>query len=90
MGLEGMSPVRLEMGPVRERDRVQSRMSLKSLSQGRNNNLLGTRKGRGHKHGNGHGQHFEQQKQGGRHERGRHAKGESATGESARVCNELI
>lgn len=76
-GLEGMSPVRLETGPGRERDRDQSRTSLKSLSPGRDNNLLGTRKGRRHKHGNGHGQHFEQQKQGSRHERGRHGKGES-------------
>lgn len=74
MGLEGMSPVRLETGPGRERDRDQSRMSLKSMSPGRDNNLLGTRKGRGHKHG----QHFEQQKQGSRHDRGRHGKGESA------------
>lgn len=86
-GLEGMSPVRLETGPGRERDRDQGRMSLKSLSPGRDNNLLGTRKGRGHKHGNGHGQHFEQQKQGGRHDRGRHGKGESedsvAAGSSA-------
>lgn len=74
-GLEGMRPVRLETGPGRERDRDPSQ---KSLSPGRDNNLLGTRKGRGHKHGNGHGQHFEQQKQGSRHDRGRHGKGESA------------
>lgn len=73
-GLEGLSPVRLESGPGRERDRDRGRMSVKSPSLGRDNDLLGMRKGRGHKHGNGHGHHFEQQKQGGRHDRGRHGK----------------
>lgn len=78
VGLEGLSPVRLESGPGRERDRDRGRMSVKSPSLGRDNDLLGMRKGRGHKHGNGHGHHFEQQKQGGRHDRGRHGKGERA------------
>ncbi|XP_029006265.1 draxin [Betta splendens] len=61
-GLEGMSPVRLEMGPGRERDRA--RMGAKSPSQ---NHLLGTGKGRGHGH------HSEPRRQGGRH-KSRHAK----------------
>lgn len=74
-GLESLSPVRLEMGPGRDRDRV--RMSMKSPSQGRENDLLGTRKGRGHGHGNGHGHHFEHRRQGSRHDKGRHGKGES-------------
>ncbi|XP_074530258.1 draxin [Halichoeres trimaculatus] len=73
MGLESLSPVRLEMGPSRDRDRV--RMSVKSQSQGRENDLLGSRKGRGHGHGNGHGHHYEHQRQGGRREKGRHGKG---------------
>lgn len=75
-GLEGLSPVRLEMGPGRDRDRV--RMNLRSPSQARENQLMGTRKGRGHGHGNGHGHghHFEHRRQGGRREKGRHGKGE--------------
>uniref|UniRef100_A0A3P8U174 Draxin n=1 Tax=Amphiprion percula TaxID=161767 RepID=A0A3P8U174_AMPPE len=72
-GLEGLSPVRLEMGPGRDRDRV--RMGVKSPSQTRENNLLGTRKGRGHGHGNGHGHHFEHRRQGSRRDKGRHRKG---------------
>lgn len=79
MGLESLSPVRLEMGPGRDRDRV--RMGMKSPSQARENDLLGTRKGRGHGHGNGHGHghghHFENRRQGSRHDKGRHGKGES-------------
>ena len=63
-GLESLSPVRLEMGPGR--DRV--RMSMKSPSQGRENQLLGTRKGRGHGH------HFEH-RQGSRRDKERHGKG---------------
>lgn len=74
-GLEGLSPVRLEMGPGRDRDRDRART--KSSSLVRENDLLGTRKGKGHRHGNGHGHHFEHQKQGGRHDRGRHGKGET-------------
>lgn len=70
-GLESLSPVRLEMGPGRDRDRP--RMSMKSPQQARDNDLLGTRKGRGH----GHGHHFEHRRQGSRHEKGRHGKGES-------------
>lgn len=73
-GLESLSPVRLEMGPGRDRDRV--RMSMKNPSQARENDLLGTRKGRGHGHGNGHGHHFEHRRQGSRREKGRHGKGE--------------
>ncbi|KAG7226715.1 hypothetical protein INR49_014063 [Caranx melampygus] len=75
-GLEGLSPVRLEMGPGRDRDRV--RMNLRSPSQARENQLMGTRKGRGHGHGNGHGHgqgHFEHRRQGSRREKGRHGKG---------------
>ncbi|XP_069005964.1 draxin [Embiotoca jacksoni] len=76
-GLEGLSPVRLEMGPGRDRDRV--RMSMKSPSQPRENHLLGTRKGRGHGHGNGNGNgnghHFEHRRQGSRRDKGRHRKG---------------
>ncbi|KAM8756824.1 draxin isoform 1-T4 [Acanthopagrus schlegelii] len=72
-GLESLSPVRLEMGPGRDRDRP--RMSMKSPQQARDNDLLGTRKGRGHGHGNGHGHHFEHRRQGSRHEKGRHGKG---------------
>lgn len=60
-GLEGMSPVRVEMGPVRERDR--GRVS--------HNNLLGTRKGRGH--GNGQERHMEHRRHGGH--KGKHGKG---------------
>lgn len=70
-GLEGLSPVRLEMGPGQDRHRV--RMSMKSPSQARENHLLGTRKGRGHGHGNGH--HFEHRRQGSRRDKGRHGKG---------------
>ncbi|XP_022617158.1 draxin [Seriola dumerili] len=74
-GLEGLSPVRLEMGPSRDRDRV--RMSMRSPSQGRENQLMGTRKGRGHGHGSGHGHghHFEHRRQGSRRDKGRHGKG---------------
>lgn len=60
-GLEGMSPVRVEIGPVRDRER--SRMS--------HNNLLGTRKGRGH--GNGQEHHMEHRKHKGH--KGKHVKG---------------
>lgn len=74
-GLEGLSPVRLEMGPGRDRDRDRART--KSSSLARENDLLGTRKGKGHRHGNGHGHHFEHQKQGGRHDGGRRVKGET-------------
>ncbi|TKS70802.1 Draxin-A [Collichthys lucidus] len=48
---------------------------LESLSPARENDLLGTRKGRGHGHGNGHGHHFEHRRQGSRREKGRHGKG---------------
>ncbi|CAN9511970.1 unnamed protein product [Ophioblennius macclurei] len=72
-GLEGLSPVRLEMGPGRERDR--GRTSVKGSSETRENQLLGTRKGRGHGHGHGHGQHFEHRRQGSRRDKGRHRKG---------------
>ncbi|XP_013871485.1 draxin [Austrofundulus limnaeus] len=68
-GLEGLSPVRLEMGPGR--DRV--RLSVKSQSQAQENQLLGTRKGRGH--GNGHGHSSEYKRQGSRRDKMRHRKG---------------
>ncbi|KAM9758984.1 draxin isoform 1-T2 [Menidia menidia] len=71
-GLEGLSPVRLEMGPGREKDRA--RMGLKSPAKGRENQLTGTPKGRGH--GNGH--HLEQRRHGSRREKGRHRKGFSS------------
>ncbi|KAM6927352.1 draxin [Xenentodon cancila] len=72
-GLEGLSPVRVEKGPGRDRDGV--RMSMKSLSQVRENQLLGTRKGRGNGHGNAYGQHVEHRRQGSRRDKGRHRKG---------------
>ncbi|KAI4827079.1 hypothetical protein KUCAC02_030505 [Chaenocephalus aceratus] len=70
-GLESLGPVRLEMGPGRDR----ARMSGKSQAQSRDNQLLGTRKGRGHGHGNGHGHHFEHRRQGSRRDKERHGKG---------------
>ncbi|XP_047440274.1 draxin [Mugil cephalus] len=74
-GLEGMSPVRVEMGPGRDRDRV--RVNMKSPSHVRENQLQGTRKGRGHGNGNGHGHghHSEHRRQGSRRDKGRHRKG---------------
>lgn len=72
-GLEGLSPVRVEMGPGR--DRV--RLSGKSQSQAQENQLLGTRKGRGH--GNGHGHSSEYKRQGSRRDKMRHRKGEFQT-----------
>uniref|UniRef100_A0A3Q3IHY7 Draxin n=1 Tax=Monopterus albus TaxID=43700 RepID=A0A3Q3IHY7_MONAL len=75
-GLEGLSPVRLEMGPGKDRDRV--RMSMKSPPQTRENHLLGTRKGRGHGHGTAHAheQHLEHRRLGSRRDKGRHGKGQ--------------
>ncbi|XP_068172175.1 draxin isoform X2 [Antennarius striatus] len=67
-GRGGLSPVRVEMGPSRTRDR----MGLRSSSQ--ENHLLGARKGRGHRHGKGHGPPVEHRRHGGRHDKGRHAK----------------
>ncbi|XP_072237692.1 draxin [Leuresthes tenuis] len=81
-GLEGLSPVRVEMGPNREKDRV--RMSMKS----RENQLMGTPKGRGHGNGNGHGHHFEQRRQGGRRDKGRHRKGFSSEPELGSVLKD--
>ncbi|KAM8916708.1 draxin isoform 2-T2 [Spinachia spinachia] len=74
-GLESLSPVRLETGRGRgrDRDRDRVRMSTKSRSQTRENQLLGTRKGR--RHGNGHGPHFGDRRQGGRRDKERHRKG---------------
>ncbi|XP_029357842.1 draxin [Echeneis naucrates] len=73
MGLEGLSPVKLELGPGRDRDKV--RMSMKGPAQARENHLMGTRKGKGHGQGNGHGHghHFEHKRQGNRRDKGRHA-----------------
>uniref|UniRef100_A0A3Q4BF32 Draxin n=1 Tax=Mola mola TaxID=94237 RepID=A0A3Q4BF32_MOLML len=73
-GLESLSPVRLEMGPSRDRDRAQ--MSVKTPSLARENNLQGTRKGKGPGHRKGHRQHFEHRKQGSRHDKGRHGRGD--------------
>ncbi|KAK7913435.1 hypothetical protein WMY93_013646 [Mugilogobius chulae] len=64
LGLEGMSPVRVEMGPTRDRDRGR-------ISQ---NNLLGIKKGKGH--GNGQAHHIEPRKQG---HKAKHSKGFSPT-----------
>ena len=72
-GLEGLGPVRLETGPGGDRDRV--RMGARGPSQPRENQLLGTRKGRGH----GHGPHPDHRRQGGRRDRGGHGKGESGS-----------
>ncbi|KAJ3602712.1 hypothetical protein NHX12_030461 [Muraenolepis orangiensis] len=79
-GLEGLSPVRLEMGPGRERGRA--RTGGRRLSQDREHHPLGPRKGRGHGHGhgkrkrNGHGQQVERRRpQGGRREKLRGGKG---------------
>ncbi|XP_060926617.1 draxin [Limanda limanda] len=71
-GLEGLSPVRLEMGPGRDRDRDRGRVNMRSQTQTRENNLLGSRKGRGR----GHGHDFEpRRQQGSRRDKGRHGKG---------------
>ncbi|CAL8336938.1 unnamed protein product [Merluccius merluccius] len=75
-GLEGLSPVRLEMGPGRERGRA--RKGMRRPSQDRDNHPLGPRKGRGHgnRHRNGHGQHVEHRRHAGRREKLRGGKGE--------------
>lgn len=67
-GLEGMSPVRLEMGPVRDRDR--GRMNLKSASHVQGNNLFGMRKGKGPGHGA-----MEHRRQGSRQDKVKRGKG---------------
>ncbi|CAL8336691.1 unnamed protein product [Lota lota] len=80
-GLEGLSPVRLETGPGRERGRA--RMGMRRPSHDRDNHPLGPRKGRGHGNGhgngnrnrNGHGQQVEHRRQGGRREKLRGGKG---------------
>ncbi|XP_033823108.1 draxin isoform X1 [Periophthalmus magnuspinnatus] len=59
-GLEGMSPVLVEMGPTRDRDRGRTS----------HNNLLETKKGKGH--GNGQAPHMEHRRQG---HKGKHSKG---------------
>ncbi|CAI5687085.1 draxin [Oreochromis niloticus] len=87
-GLEGLSPVRLEMGPGRDKDRA--RMSVKSPSQVQENHLVGTRKERGHGHGNGHGHHSEHRRQGSRREKGRHRKGFSPELSSALKDRDLF
>ncbi|XP_062317520.1 draxin [Osmerus eperlanus] len=72
-GLEGLNPVRLEMGPGRERER--GRAGFRNPLHGRENHPLGgmgTRKGR--VHGQGHGHHFEPRRHGGRRDKGRHGK----------------
>lgn len=82
-GLESLSPVRLEMGPGRDRVRM-------SPSQTRENDLLGTRKGRGHGHGNGHGHHFEHRRQGSRRDKGRHGKGESTDPDIQNIDPQIV
>lgn len=74
-GLEGLGPVRLEMGPGWGRDTTH--LSVKNPSQERENHLSGTRKGKGHGHRNGHTEH---RRQGGRRNKGRHGKGLFLTG----------
>lgn len=69
-GLEGLSPVRLEMGHAGD-----VRIKTKSQSQIWENQLAGTKKGRGHR--SRHGHRFEHRRHGaGRRDRGRHGKGE--------------
>lgn len=60
-GLEGMSPVRLEPGPGRDRTRVNTKSG---------NHLVGAGKGRGHRH------HYDHRRHGSRH-KGRRAKGKT-------------
>lgn len=83
-GLEGLSPVRLELGPGR--DRV--RMGVKSPSQVQENHLVGTRKERGHGHGHGH--HSEHRRQGSRRDKGRHRKGELTMNPTHRRLHKYI
>uniref|UniRef100_A0A146ZLC9 Draxin n=1 Tax=Fundulus heteroclitus TaxID=8078 RepID=A0A146ZLC9_FUNHE len=73
-GLEGLNPVRVEIGPGRDR----ARLSVKSSSQNqenksKENQLVVTRKGRGH--GNGHRHPLENKRQGSRRDKVRHKKG---------------
>lgn len=70
-GLEGLNPVRVEMGPVRER----AQQSLKSSSQNQENQFVGTRKGRGR----GHRHLFENNKQGSRRDKAHLKKGTICT-----------
>lgn len=77
-GLEGLNPVRVEMGPSRDRARQSAKSSSQNQeSKNQENQLVGTRKGRGH--GNGHRHLFENKKQGSRRDKVRHKKGEICT-----------
>ncbi|CAB1314908.1 unnamed protein product, partial [Coregonus sp. 'balchen'] len=69
-GLEGLSPVRLEMGPG-GREREKGHGGFRNPSHARDNHPLGPRKGRGQ----GHGHHFDHRRHGGRRDKGRHTKG---------------
>lgn len=69
-GLEGLSPVRVEAGPSRERARSHAPFGI------RENQLLGTRKGAGPGFGNGRELTSELWKPGGRRDKRRHRKGE--------------
>ncbi|XP_055772551.1 draxin-A [Salvelinus fontinalis] len=69
-GLEGLNPVRLEMGPV-GREQEKGRGGFRNPSHARDNHPLGPRKGRGQ----GHGHHFDQRRHGGRRDKGRLTKG---------------
>ncbi|XP_056130790.1 draxin [Lampris incognitus] len=73
IGLEGLSPVRLEAGPGKERDRL--RTGIRNPSQVRGNHPLRTRHGRGNGHGNGHRHHFEHRRHGSRRDKSRYGKG---------------
>uniref|UniRef100_A0A3B3DK52 Dorsal inhibitory axon guidance protein n=1 Tax=Oryzias melastigma TaxID=30732 RepID=A0A3B3DK52_ORYME len=68
-GLEGLSPVRVEAGPSRERARSHAPFGI------RENQLLGTRKGAGPGFGNGRELTSELWKPGGRRDKRRHRKG---------------
>ncbi|XP_043978548.1 draxin isoform X3 [Gambusia affinis] len=73
-GLEGLNPVRVEMGPSRDRARQNAKSSSQNQeSKNQENQQVGTRKGRGH--GNGHRHLFENKKQGSRRDKVRHKKG---------------
>uniref|UniRef100_A0A1A8PNZ1 Draxin n=1 Tax=Nothobranchius pienaari TaxID=704102 RepID=A0A1A8PNZ1_9TELE len=66
-GLEGLSPVRVETGPSRDR----ARQSLKSRPLAQENQLLGMQMGGGNRHGHP----FEYKRQGSRRDKMRHRKG---------------
>ncbi|XP_014022093.1 draxin-B isoform X1 [Salmo salar] len=69
-GLDGLSPVRLEMGPG-GRERENGRGGFRNPSHARENHPLGPHKGKAQ----GHGHHFDHRRHGGRRDKGRHTKG---------------